>query len=397
MEMIIFGSGQIGREALNFLRYDNVVCFCDNNPLLAGTEKHGKPVISFDELKDKYSEAVVVIAVAGYGAYAIAEQCEENGVFDYLIYTWLRASFPEHDREKLLRAISDPMNRMRIRKDIYYKRAEELRDQIDYLKAHTDIRHMKPAVGELRYHQEQCVRASSLFFKKIEKLGIRPILDSGNLLGYVRHKGFIPWDDDIDFTLIRKEYERLKEYCQRHIYTEEERYKKADICEKEIFPGMECYYWTPWHNHFSVVEVRDDGYRTGMDFFPLEYYADGYSLTELRALAAQMKAEVICKDSEEEKIRCVKKMLEKNKENIAEKSAYRYFGLDSMAIRKAYLKEHFIPENVVFPLKEVLWEGEKFWVPNQAEEFLTYEYEDCWGFPEDVGISLHQRWHGKEI
>ena len=117
-DMIIFGSGQIGREALNFLGNDNVACFCDNNPLLAGTEKHGKPVISFDELKDKYSEAVVVIAVAGYGAYAIAEQCEENDVFDYLIYTWLRASFPEHDRKKLLRAISDPMNRMRIRKDI---------------------------------------------------------------------------------------------------------------------------------------------------------------------------------------------------------------------------------------------------------------------------------------
>ena len=160
---------------------------------------------------------------------------------------------------------------------------------------------------------------------------------------------------------------------------------------------MECYYWTLCHDHFSVVEVRDDGYRTGMDFFPLEYYSDDYSLAELQAFAAQMRTEVICKDSEEEKIQYVKKMLEKNKENIAEKSDYIYFGLDNMEIQMAYLKEHFIPENVVFPLKEVLWEGEKFWVPNQAEEFLTYEYEDCWGFPEDVGISRHQKWRGKEI
>ncbi|MDE6751030.1 MAG: hypothetical protein K2K21_18490, partial [Lachnospiraceae bacterium] len=182
-DIIIFGSGQIGREALSFLGNDNVACFCDNNLLLAGTEKHGKPVISFEELRNKYSEAVIVIAVAGYGAYAIAEQCEENSLSDYLIYTWLRESFPELDGGRLLHAISDPLNRMRIRKDIYFKRVMELKDQIDYLKRHADIRHMKPAVGKLRYHQEQCVRASSLFLQKIEKLEIKPILYGGNLLG----------------------------------------------------------------------------------------------------------------------------------------------------------------------------------------------------------------------
>lgn len=396
-DMIIFGSGQMGREALNFWGNDNVACFCDNNSLLAGTEKHGKPVISFDELRDKYSEAVVVIAVAGYGAYAIAEQCEENGVSDYLIYTWLRASFPEYDREKLLCAISDPMNRMRIRKDIYYERVMEVKDQIDYFKRHTDIRHMKPAVGKLRYQQEQCVRASSSFFKKIEKLEIKPILYGGNLLGYVRHNGFIPWDDDIDFTLIRNEYERLKEYCQRHIYTENERYKKVDICDKEILPGMECYYWTPWHDHFSVVEVRDDGYRTGMDFFPLEYYADDYTLAELQKFAAQMRAKVICKDSEEEKIQCVEEALKENRKNTAEESDSIYFAIDGTEMRHTYHRDHFIPKDVIFPLRKVLWEGEDFWVPNDPEEFLTYVYEDCWGFPEDVGISLHHKWHGKEI
>ena len=115
-------------------------------------------------------------------------------------------------------------------------------------------------------------------FDRICRLeGIRYNIIAGTLLGAVRHKGFIPWDDDVDVGLLRAEYDRFVLACGKHLDTE-----RFEFQDHNVTAG---YRWG-----YGKLRLKDTlflrehqehmPYFQGvfMDVFPLDYVPDNYLL-----------------------------------------------------------------------------------------------------------------------
>ena len=97
--------------------------------------------------------------------------------------------------------------------------------------------------------------------------GLRYYLTAGTLLGSVRHKGYIPWDDDIDITMPRDDYEAFYSYAMNK--NEDADFQLISYRDKSsIYPFFKVV-----NPRTTVVEhYVDKQYCTGVwvDVFPLD-------------------------------------------------------------------------------------------------------------------------------
>lgn len=101
-----------------------------------------------------------------------------------------------------------------------------------------------------------------------EELNIRYFLMAGSLLGAVRHKGFIPWDDDMDIGMLREDYERFLKYAVSIIGDE------FYLQNWDIDPSYPFSFAKVRLNGTTVVEKMNMGVETHkgvfLDVFPFD-------------------------------------------------------------------------------------------------------------------------------
>lgn len=269
------------------------------------------------------------------------------------------------------------------------------------------------SIDELKRIELEILKA---FAQYCEKNDLRYFLYAGTLLGAVRHKGFIPWDDDIDVVMPRRDYERFLLLSQ-----EEKIASNLDIETYRISKSSICPFIKVEDNRTDGHEENlPDTFHTGVwiDVFPLDGLPNKIAgqkkhIRQLSRLVKQLdlctRKYIPCREPLHHLKRyIIKKLYSKidyhevdcKIEALAMKYDYEtceYIGNTCFAggMNEVISKQGFEPA------VELEFEGLKFKAPGNYHDYLTRLYGDYMKLPPEkdrVRKHDYQCWwkHGKQ-
>ena len=293
---------------------------------------------------------------------------------------------------------------------------DEIEDVFDYVRACADLKTMPPARGLLRQRQLGMLKilksngneggtftsatysggnltlaisgGGSVVLDNVnsgQERNIKFWLDYGTLLGAVRHKGFIPWDDDADISMLRDDYEKFVDLFNKQ------------TPDKNLFAE-----WYSADGIYNMIKIRHkDVPFIWLDIFPCDFGYKKISLDEAISYTSEIKAkykEYNKKLKHSNDIAQIKAFYKKETEKLEfigeknKKPQMVFYGLDSYHYREETI---IFDYDMYFPLKEITFEGEKFPTLNQTELYLIYIFGDYMSLPDK--ISKHSEGKGHDL
>lgn len=139
----------------------------------------------------------------------------------------------------------------------------------------------------LQAHQEALFTLLTEFDRVCKRLDIPYMLFAGTLIGAIRHRDFIPWDDDLDIIMARPDYDRLLREAESCLNREK------FFLQKEFSPGWPMFFSKLRLNGTTCLEkyhpkCPDTHQGVYIDIFPYDNAAEGELGRKLQFYASKV-------------------------------------------------------------------------------------------------------------
>jgi len=140
---------------------------------------------------------------------------------------------------------------------------------------------------QTKLHQQVLLQILTEFDRVCRELDVKYTLFAGTMLGAVRHKGFIPWDDDLDILMFREDYEKFMDNAEKLIDSEK------FFLQKEFSQHWPMFFSKLRMNNTTCLEKfhpKDKKQHQGIyiDIFPCDSLADNKIAAKLQFLSSKI-------------------------------------------------------------------------------------------------------------